>query len=87
MFKPGPGAAPDGNPGNFLALLQYRSDAGDASVGRPFHMRPGVGGKASYKSHKIQNDLIGCCGDLVRDGIIKRVQDSPFFTVLDEATS
>lgn len=87
-FKPCTRAASDGNNGNFLALLQYHLDAGDGSVGRLFHMRPGVVGTASYKSNQIQNDLIGCCGDLIQDGIVKRVQDWLFLTVLvDEATA
>jgi hypothetical protein len=34
-FKPGLNEEPVGNPGDFLALLEFRSEAGYSSIGRP----------------------------------------------------
>ena len=90
QFRPGRNEKRTGNPGNFLALLEFRSGAGDKSVGRDFHRTTGRGSggrRAQYMSPMIQNDLIKCCGDNVREQILDDVKKSPFFTVLaDEAT-
>ena len=51
----------DSNPGNFLALLRFRAEAGDDNVLSDFRVNragPGV----TYTSLYIQNDLIDCCG-------------------------
>ena len=78
---------PDSNPGNFLALLRFRVDAGDTSVVRDFHLVPGVGGRTTYHSPSIQNELIDCCGDVVLDQLLKEIRQAPFYSILvDEAT-
>ena len=90
QFRPGKGEKPVGNPGNFLALLEYHSGAGDTSVGRQVHRKPGRSGggrRAEYTTPVIQKELIQCCGDDIRQQILDDVKRSPFFTVLaDEAT-
>ena len=90
QFRPGRNEKRTGNPGNFLALQEFRSGAGDKSVRRDFHRTTGRGSggrRAQYMSPMIQNDLIKCCGDNVREQILDDVKKSPFFTVLaDEAT-
>lgn len=61
-----------GNPGNFIALLEFRAQSGDAAVLRDFHLHPGGtgGNRVSYLSPRIQNELIDCCGEFIRDKIL-----------------
>ena len=50
-------------------------------------MKKSGGHEVSYTSPQIQNELIKCCGDSIRDKVLMDVRNSPFFTVLaDEAT-
>jgi len=85
-WRPGTETFPDSNPGNSLALLHFRHQSGDPSVSRPFH-RSGSGGTLpTNTSPQIQNDLITCCGDVIRDSLLKEVREAPAFSVLaDEA--
>ena len=87
-FKPGRNEKPVGNLGNFLALLEFRSEAGDSSIGRPFHIRKEVGiEEVNYTSPRIQNELIKFCGLNISEQILNEVKASPFFSILaDEAT-
>ena len=86
-WNPSAEEEPDSNPGNFLALLRFRVDAGDTSVARDFHLVPGVGGRTTYRSPSIQNELIDCCGDVVLDQLLKEIRQAPFYSILaDEAT-
>ena len=70
-WRPGSDEKPDGNPGNFLALLHFRSEAGDASVSRPFHVIGGAGRPVLYTSPEIRNELIACCGDVMREELLR----------------
>ncbi|XP_065197012.1 52 kDa repressor of the inhibitor of the protein kinase-like [Sycon ciliatum] len=87
LYNPGRDEQVAGNPGNFLALMDFRAGAGDASVSRSFHKKPGGGRSIKYTTPRIQNQLVECCGDDIRKQILDEVKKSPFFTVLaDEAT-
>ena len=75
-----------GNPGNFMALMNFRAEAGDAhATGSLYQAR---GGKyVTYCGSRIQNDVIQCCGDEIRDLRVKAINQSPFFAILaDEAS-
>ena len=86
-FIPGRSQCRPSNPGYFLSLMEFRANAGDKSVPRSFHMKKSGGHEVSYTSPQIQNELIKCCGDSIRDKVLMDVRNSPFFTVLaDEAT-
>ena len=75
---------PDSNHGNFLALLQFRVQAGDQVLKE--HMSSSSG-NALYTSKTIQNELITICGDLIRNSILNDVRRAGFFSVIaDEAT-
>ena len=65
------------NPGNFFALLQFRAEAGDACLQRHFHSQRAV----SYTSPTIQNEIISCIGDCIRQDIVQRVKNARFFTI------
>ena len=70
------------NPGNFLALLRFRVDAGDEHLLRDFHMSQSARGlRASYLSPTIQNELIECCGKVIQEDILRDVRKAPFFSV------
>ena len=72
------------NHGNFLALLKFRIQAGDTLL--QDHLLKSAG-NALYTSKTIQNELIGICGDLLVNEILKRVRTSSFFSITaDEAT-
>ena len=71
------------NPGNFLALLDFRMDAGDVVLADHFKTAPQ---NAQYHSPRIQNDLILCTGEWIRNKIIQEVKNAKFFSVCaDEA--
>ena len=70
--------------GNFLALLQFRVQAGDSVLEQ--HLQTAAG-NALYTSKTIQNEVITICGDLIRGKILQKIKKASFFTVIaDEAT-
>ena len=72
------------NPGNFLALLDFRVDSGDTILANHFKECPR---NAQYKSPTIQNELIACTGEWIRNHIIQEVIEARFFSVCaDEVT-
>ena len=86
-WNPAAEEEPDSNPGNFLALLRFRVDAGDTSVARGFHLVPGVGSRTTYRSPSTQNELIDSCGNVVLDQLLKEIWQAPFHSILaNEAT-
>ena len=75
---------PNGNHGNFLALLQFRVQSGDKVLSD--HMKS-AGGNATYTSKTIQNELIEICGDIIRDKILAKIRQARYYSVIaDEAT-
>ena len=73
----------DTNPGNFLALLDFRKDVGDSMLEQHFQTAPQ---NARYHSPQIQNDLISCVGEWIRQQILKEVKEAAFFAICaDEA--
>ena len=75
----------DANPGNFLALMNFRAEASDKFATGCFHQSLG-GKQITYCGNRIQNDIIQCCGNEIPAQIVREVNASPFFTVLaDEA--
>ena len=71
------------NPGNFRSLLEFRIDAGDIVLADHFKTAPA---NAQYNSPQIQNDLISCTGEWIREQILCRVRKAKFFSVCaDEA--
>lgn len=66
------------NPGNFLALLQFRAQTdsilADFLITDPKH--------ATYTSKTIQNEVISVFGALLTEDIISRVKIAPFFVVI-----
>ena len=73
----------DMNRGNFLALLEFRKDAGDSVLEDHFEKGPR---NARYHSPQIQNDLIACTGEWIRQQILEEVKSARFFSICaDEA--
>ena len=66
------------NPGNFRALLDFRVDAGDVVLADHFKT---ARQNAQYHSPRIQNYLILCTGEWIRNKIIQEVQSAKFFSV------
>lgn len=58
------GGGPSTNPGNFRALLEFRVDAGDSVLADHFKT---AAKNAQYSSPQIQNDLISCTGEWIRN--------------------
>ena len=72
------------NKGNFLALIDFRCEAGDTILKE--HLKSSSS-RATYISKTIQNDLIMACGEYIRDMILEEVQSCRFFSIIaDEAT-
>ena len=75
---------PVSNHGNFLALLEFRVQAGDQVLKE--HLQTAQG-NALYTSKTIQNQIITICGDLIRRKILQSIRDAGFYSVIaDEAT-
>ena len=75
---------PSNNPGNFCALLNFRVEAGDSVLGDHFQSSQL---SSQYISPQIQNDLIICTGDWIREQIINEVKNAKFFSIYaDEAS-
>ena len=75
---------PHDNHGNFLALLQFRVQAGDEVLKK--HIESAAG-NALYTSKTVQNELISICGDIVRNKLLAQIRKAGFFSVIaDEAT-
>ena len=86
-FSPDPDHMLQRNPGNFLALVRFRSLAGDISLRRDFHQSSQSRGyQTTYLSPRIQNELIKYMGDELREKLLEEVRAAPCFAVLaDEA--
>ncbi len=63
------------NKGNFLALLEFRAEAGDSVLSKHFES---ASSRCTYTSKTIQNELIIVCGSYISEKI--------FSVIADEAT-
>ena len=72
------------NTGNFQELLKFCCEAGDICLKQHFEL----GHKnATYRSKRIQNQIIEILGDQVLEGIIANMKAAKYFAVsADEAT-
>ena len=72
------------NKGNFLALLEFRAEAGDSVLAKHFES---TSSRSTYTSKTIQNELIHACGSYIREKILEEVREAEYFSVIaDEAT-
>ena len=69
------------NPGNFRALLDFRIGAGDAVLADRFKTAPS---NAQYNSPQIQNELIACTGEWIREQVLQEVRNARLFSVCAE---
>ena len=70
------------NPGNFLALLQFRAEAGDDVLA--VHLNEATD-RAKYTSATIQNELTSIIGGQLRESIVGQIPDNaPFYSILAE---
>ncbi len=75
---------PHANHGNFLALVQFRVQAGDRVLEEHLKTAPG---NALYTSKTVQNQMIAIGGDIIRKKLLEMVRKAGFFSVIaDEAT-
>ena len=72
------------NHGNFLALLNFRIEAGDTVLGE--HLSTAAR-NATYTSNTIQNQIVDVLSDQVKQQIIQKVKAAKWYTVIaDEVT-
>ena len=73
-----------GQVGNFIELLNFRVRAGDKVLEK--HLQ-NSSKNAKYISKEIQNELITCCGEVIRERIISEVKINKLFSIIaDEAS-
>lgn len=72
------------NQGNFKALLQFRVDAGDIALEE--HLK-NASSRATYISKTTQNSLIECCGDEIREQILKQIHEAQFWSMMFDETT
>ena len=84
-WDPSTNTRPHTNPGNFLALVHFRHDAGDQFVARRFYLSRSR--NVTYLTLHVQNKLITACGNFIREQILAEVHAAPFFAIsADEAS-
>ena len=77
--------APHSNPGNFIALLQFRIVSGNHVLAD--HLTS-ADANALYTSKTTQNELIGICGQIIRSTILSRICAAEVYSLMaDEATN
>ena len=74
----------DSKSGNLNDLLDFRIEAGDATLKE--HMKK-ARGNAKYTSPKIQNELINLCEQTLSDKIVPLVNNSVGFSILADETA
>jgi len=65
-------------------LLRLRVTAGDTVLQN--HLET-ASSRATYISKTVQNELITCCGEEILSIILKRVEDSRYFSILFDETT
>ncbi|XP_026819533.1 52 kDa repressor of the inhibitor of the protein kinase-like [Rhopalosiphum maidis] len=70
--------------GNFVDLLKFRVDSGDNILSNHFDT---ASGKSKYISHRIQNEIIQICGQVIRNDIVSQVNNSVAFSLLADETA
>ena len=84
LFHPNVGENSSGGVGNFVEVLNYRVRGGDLVL--EDHLRT-CSKNASCISKTSQNELTNCCGNYIKDILVKEIKESRFFSVLaDEAS-
>ena len=84
QFHPNVGEYSSGGVGNFVEVLNYRVRGGDLVLEN--HLRT-CSKNASYISKTSQNELINCCGNYIKDILVKEIKESRFFSVLADEPS
>lgn len=64
------------NPGNFVALLQFKMQSGDKVVAD--HLASS-GRSSLYTSKTAQNELVGICGSIIQFTIVSHIQVARIF--------
>lgn len=72
-----------GDSEDFIHFSQWKSHFDDV-LSQHLETAPG---NAKYLSPIIQNEMISCCGDEIRDCIVRRIQKSKYFSVLADETA
>ena len=65
--------------GNLTECLDYRVRGGDIELGN--HLKT-CSKNASYISKTFQDELIYCCGNFIKDALIKDIKESIFVSIL-----
>jgi hypothetical protein len=72
------------NKGNFLALLDYSVKSGNTLLSE--HLKT-ADKNARYTSKTVQNEIIECIGEHIREGILNQVKEAKWYSILcDEVT-
>ena len=70
--------------GNFIELLNCRIRDGDKDQEK--HLKS-YSKNASYISKTIQNELIKCCGEIIKENLLQDIKKSQYYAVIaDEAS-
>lgn len=77
------GEDPLKNDGNFRALLRFRIRSGDTKLEE--HARS-ASRNATYHSPRIQNAVICCAGELVKEAIVTRIKEADFWSIIADET-
>jgi hypothetical protein len=76
------------NEGNFRSLLRFFLKATTLSGDESFKLaRENCSKNAQYISWKIQNEIVHICFDIITSKIVKKINDSTFFSIIADETA
>ena len=75
QFYPNVGEYSSGGVGYFLEVLNYRVGGGDSAFENQEKCNKNSSKNASYISKSIQNELINCCGNNIKDILFLEIKD------------
>lgn len=65
--------------GNFVDFLKFRVDSSDTILSNHFEI---CTAKTKYVSHRVQNEIISICGDVIRNDVVFCINNSHVFSLL-----
>ena len=75
QFYPNVGEYSSGGVGYFLEVLKYRVGGGGSAFENQEKCNKNSSKNASYISKSIQNELINCCGNNIKDILFQEIKD------------
>ena len=81
QYHPDVGEYSKGSVGNFIELLNYRVRVGNKDLEK--HLES-FSKNSYYISKTTQNELIQCCGEIIKENLLQDIEKSQYYSVIAE---